>query len=184
MAEPLAVDGLDGLASLVDKNLVQVQSREPDNVRYVLLESMREYAHEQLEQAGELEEAGRTHALYYVGRAEPAEFIGREQRLWFVTLESDLDNLRAALRWLLDQGEGEHALRLATALGYFWEVRGYMADGQRWLEECAGRAPEAGPRLRASGLSRLGILLIWTADDTEQPTPILTEALELARSPP
>ena len=184
MAEPLAVDGLDGLASLVDKSLVQVQSRDPDNMRYVLLESMREYAHEQLEQAGELEEAGRTHALYYVGRAEPAEFIGQEQRLWFVKLESDLDNLRAALRWLLDHDEGEHALRLATSLGYFWEVRGYMADGQRWLEESLAAVPAADPQLRARALSRLGMLLMWTARDTEGATLILTEALELARSHP
>jgi predicted ATPase/transcriptional regulator with XRE-family HTH domain len=184
MAEQLAVDGLEGLASLVDKNLIQVQGGDPVNVRYVLLESMREFARERLTEAGELEEAGSTHALFYLGLAERAEreLRGREQRRWFGRLEWAHENMRAALRWLLTHEEGERALRLATALGYFWEVRGYTAEGRRWLEEALARAPEAAPGLRARGLSWLGFLLIWSADEQDYPTAALTEALELARA--
>src|SRR5205807_10257650 len=132
IAAPLAVDGLEALASLVDKNLIQVQGTDRDTVRYVLLESMREFARERLTEAGELEEAGRTHALFYLGLAERAEpeLIGREQRRWFGRLEGAHENMRAALRWLRDHDGGERALRLATALGYFWEVRGYTAEGR------------------------------------------------------
>jgi tetratricopeptide (TPR) repeat protein len=178
------VDGLETLASLVDKNLIQVQGRDLDNVRYVLLESMREFARERLTEAGELEAAGRTHALYYLGLAEQAEpeLVGREQRRWFRRLEGALENLRATLRRLLDHGDGERALRLATALGYFWEVRGYTAEGRRWLEAALAQAPEADPGLRARGLSWLGFLLILSADEPEYPAAVVTEALELARA--
>jgi predicted ATPase/DNA-binding CsgD family transcriptional regulator len=184
IAEPLRVDAIEGLASLVDKSLVQVRGRDLDDVRYVLLESIREYALERLEEAGESEEARRVHARYYLALAERAEpeLTGWEQRVWFGRLESAHDNLRAALRWLLDHDETELALRLATALGYFWLDRGYIAEGRRQLEEAVIKVPEADPRLRARSLSRLGALLIWMDDQAEHPRAVLTEALELARS--
>jgi predicted ATPase/DNA-binding CsgD family transcriptional regulator len=184
IAEPLEVDGLEGLASLLKKSLVQAQGPDRGIIRYVLLESMREYALERLEEAGELEEAGRRHALYYVASAEQAdpELTGPKQGLRFNRTEWHHDNLRAALRWLLDHDEGELALRLATVLGSFWEARGYMAEGQRWLEESLAAAPAVDPHLRARALSQLGILLLWTARDREGPTVVLTKALELARS--
>jgi len=141
---PTGLDALEGLASLVDKSLVQVQGMEGDTVRYVLLESIRDYALERLAETGELDAAGRIHARYYLDLAELAEpeLTGREQRAWFHRLELAHENLRAALRWFSEHGEGELGLRLATALGYFWEARGYMAEGQRQLEEAlaAGRS--------------------------------------------
>jgi non-specific serine/threonine protein kinase len=184
IAEPLGVDALEGLASLVDKSLIQVQGRGRSTVRYVLLESMRDYALERLREAGEREEAARTHAFYYLELAEQAEphLTRPEQQLWFSRLEGAHDTLGAALRWLLDHEEGERALRLATALGYFWEARGYITEGRRWLEEALMKAPAADPRLRARALSRLGCLLIWLADEVERPRAILTQALDLARS--
>ena len=185
IAEPLRADAIEGLASLVDKSLVQVQARDRDTVRYLVLESMREYALERLEEAGELEEVCRSHALYYVALAERAEpkLTGPEQGVWFSRLEWTQDNLRAALRWLLDHDEGEQAVRLAAALGYFWEAHGYMAEGRRWLEGALARASDVNPHVRARALSRLGALLVWMADDeAEHPRAVLTEALELARS--
>jgi non-specific serine/threonine protein kinase len=184
IAEPLGVDAIESLASLVDKSLVQVRGRDQDIVRYVLLESMREFALERLEEAGELEEAGRIHARYYLALAEQAEpkLTGPEQRRWFSRLEPAYDNLRAALRWLLDHDEGELALRMATALGYFWVARGYIAEGRRQLEEAVIKVPAADPHLRARALSRLGTLLVWMADEAEHPRAVLSEALELARS--
>jgi predicted ATPase/DNA-binding CsgD family transcriptional regulator len=184
ITEPLGVDVLEGLASLVEKSLVQAQGPDRGTVRYALLESMREYAREQLDEAGEIAQAERRRALSYVARAEEAEpqLTGPEQRLWFTRVEWGLGDVRAALRWLLEHDEGELALRVATALGYFWEVRGYTAEGRRWLEEALARAPEADCGLRARGLSWLGFLLIWSADEPEYPTAVLTEALELARA--
>lgn len=184
IAESLGVDTIEGLGSLVDKSMVQVQGRDLDTVRYVLLESMREYALERLEETGELEGVRRSHALYYVALAEQAEpeLTGREQQIWFGRLESAHDNLRAALHWLVDHEEGDLVVRLATALGYFWEARGYIAEGQRWLEEALRKAPAVDPRLRARALNRLGILLTWTESDVTRPRAVLSEARELACS--
>ena len=180
---PTGLDALEGLASLVDKSLVQVQGMEGDTVRYVLLESIRDYALERLAETGELDAAGRIHARYYLDLAELAEpeLTGREQRAWFHRLELAHENLRAALRWFSEHGEGELGLRLATALGYFWEARGYMAEGQRQLEEALARAPAAEPQLRARALSRLGALLMWSTEGKRAKV-VLIEALELARS--
>jgi non-specific serine/threonine protein kinase len=180
---PPGVDALEGLASLVDKSLVQVQGMEGDTVRYVLLESIRDYALERLAEAGELDAAGRIHALYYLALAERAEpeLTGREQRTWFRRLELAHENLRAALCWFGDHGESELGLRLATALGYFWEARGYMAEGQRQLEEALAQAPVVDVHLRARALSRLGALLMWSTEG-ERAKVVLIEALDLARS--
>jgi predicted ATPase/DNA-binding CsgD family transcriptional regulator len=184
IGEGLGLDAFDGLASLVDKSLVQVQRREEDAVRYILLESIRDYALERLAETGELDAAGQTHARHYLDLAERAEpeLTGPGQRAWFGRLERAHDNLRAALRWLLDHDEVELALRLATSLGYFWVARGYIAEGQRQLDEALRHAPDADSHLRARALSRLGHLLIWMNDEAECPRAVLTEALELARS--
>jgi non-specific serine/threonine protein kinase len=184
IAASLGLDAIEELATLVDKSLIQVQGKDPDDNRYVFLESMREYALARLAEAGELKEAGRIHARYYLDLAERAEteLTGREQRVWFGRLEWAHENLRTALRWLLDHEEPELALRLATALGYFWEARGYMAEGRLQLEEALARAPAADPHLRARALSRLGGLLAWVSSDVEHPTAVLTVALDLARS--
>jgi tetratricopeptide (TPR) repeat protein len=124
------------------------------------------------------------HARYYLDLAERAEpeLTGHEQRTWFLRLERARENLRAALRWFSDHDEGELELRLATALGYFWEARGYMAEGQRQLEEALAQAPAADVYLRARALSRLGALLLWSASELERAKGVLTEALDLARS--
>jgi predicted ATPase len=71
---------------------------------------------------------------------------------WYACMEAEMANLRVALRWLLDHSEGEQALRLAAALGYFWWLRGYHSEGWRWLEEAVKRAPEADPAIRVTAL--------------------------------
>jgi predicted ATPase len=139
--QPVSEGVLDRLSSLVDKSLVQAEDRGTEDVRYRLLESVREYALEQLRLRDELEEARGAHALYFLALAERAELIGPDQLAWFLYLEQEHDNLRTALRWLSSRGEDVQALRLAAALGYFWWARGYYSDGRRLLEELVGRTP-------------------------------------------
>lgn len=177
---------LDGLASLVDKSLVQAEDRGAEGVvRYRLLESMREYALEQLEIRGEVETARRAHALYFLDLAELAgpELVGREQRAWFFRLEQEHDNLRTALRWLSSRGEDVLALRLAAALGYFWWMRGYYAEGRRILEDLVERAPGEATdlRTRALALDGLGILLLYQGEG-ERARAVLEDGLAAARS--
>src|SRR5258708_339032 len=168
-----------------------------------MLETVREYARERLHAAGELAAASRAHACYFLALAEraDAQLRGRDQRAWFFRLDREHDNLRAALRWLLDQtgrdgsdvaAEREAGLRLAAALGYVWYVRGYHTEGVRWLEEALARAPqepqwedaaEAGQRVDLAARTRAliadGPLLMVQAQYTRARA-VLQEALALA----
>jgi non-specific serine/threonine protein kinase len=159
-----------------------------------MLETVREYAQEQLVAQGELEAARCAHAHYFLAQAERAaqQLRRREQRAWYLWLEREHDNLRSALRWLLNQAgpdgsdaaaEREAGLRLAGALGYFWYVRGYHSEGLRWLEDALIRAPQGeGSDLaaRIHALVAAGPLFMMQADYARG-SAVLEEALELAR---
>jgi non-specific serine/threonine protein kinase len=183
IAAPLAMDEVEGLGSLVDKNLVQVYGRDQDSARYALLESMRRFAHEALEDDGGLDEARGAHATYYLELAERAEphLRGSDQVAWFDRLERAHDNIRAAFQWLIDRGRAEQALRMAAELGYFWEARGHLAEGRQRLEKALEAAPDANLQLRAQALCRLGAIMLWVSEHVERPRAVLTEALGLAR---
>ncbi len=131
---------VDGVASLIDKSLLQQTEQEADEPRLVMLETIREYGWGALIVSGEMETTRQAHALYYLTLAEEAEpeLRGPQQVVWLERLEREYDNLRAALRWSLERGDvgdnSEMALRLAGALGRFWEVRGHWSDGWNFLE--------------------------------------------------
>ncbi|TMC94654.1 MAG: hypothetical protein E6J11_15120 [Chloroflexi bacterium] len=132
---------LDGVVSLIDKNLLQQTAQEGEEIRLLMLETIREYGWEALAERQEREAIQAAHAAYYLALAEEAERAlgGPQQLLWLERLEREYDNLHAALHWLRLQGsrvEGggeaaEQALRLETALSWFWIMRGYQNDGRR-----------------------------------------------------
>ena len=130
------------LGRLVDKSLVHVEEGTGDH-RYRLLETVRQYAAEQLEQAGEREAFERRHRDWYVELAEsdptPAGDLPARDRLRRLDLERD--NLRAALASALAD-DPQAGLRLAVALWRFWLMRGYLAEGYRWLDASLAAAPE------------------------------------------
>jgi predicted ATPase/DNA-binding CsgD family transcriptional regulator len=182
--QPDPKEVLDVLTSLVDKSLVQVEGgRRAEDVRYRLLESVREYALEQLRLHDEVEGVRRAHSLYFLALVERAgpELVGREQRIWFLRLEQEDDNRRAAIQWLLSHGDNGLALRMAAALGYFWWIRGYYSEGRRCLEDLVGRAPDIEARTRALALRGLGILLLYQGED-ESGRAVLEDALATSRS--
>jgi predicted ATPase/class 3 adenylate cyclase/DNA-binding CsgD family transcriptional regulator len=131
---------LDGVASLIDKSLLQQTEQEGDEPRLVMLETIREYGLEVLAARGEMEETQQAHAAYYLRLAEEAEpeLAGPQQAMWLERLEREYDNFRAVLGWSLERGEVEQgiemALRLAAALRRFWEVRGPWSEGLSFLE--------------------------------------------------
>jgi predicted ATPase/DNA-binding CsgD family transcriptional regulator len=165
---------LETLASLVDKSLVQAlgpesmeDQSEEDHLEpsFTMLETVREYAEEQLISGGAVEAARRAHAHYFLALAEQADshLRGHGQRLWYLRLERERDNLRTALRWLLDQDTGaerEAALRLAGALGLFWVLRGYHAEGLNRLEEALAKAPLVDVAARTRALTYAGLILM------------------------
>jgi predicted ATPase len=131
------LDLLAGMASLVDRSLIRQEGEEEP--RFSMLETIREYAHEKLDERGEGHTIRAAHAGYFLQLAEEAEpeLTGPKQGAWLSRLDEELDNLRGALRWFLERGEVEEELRLAAALFCYWRPRGFWSEGGRWLE---GRA--------------------------------------------
>ena len=150
-----AFDLLEGIASLVDHSLLR---KEPDLGSYLrvgMLETMRAFALEQLAAQGELEAAQQRHATFFVDLAEQAaapRLDGPGGPALVRRLELEHDNLRAALRWLLDRGDGERGVQLAGALWSFWEVRGHLSEGLTWLDAALASDRPASPAARARAL--------------------------------
>jgi predicted ATPase len=116
----LGADLLDTLGSLVDESLVRQEEGAGGEPRFLMLETVHEYARERLEESGELEELRRRHAHFFLQLAEKAnvELRRAQQALWFQRLEEEHGNMRAALAWCQGPGgEIETGLRIAAALG-------------------------------------------------------------------
>jgi len=150
---------LDLVGHLLDKSLIMADQGE-GGTRYRMLETVREYAAEKLAEAGE--EAARMdcHLEYFVEMAEVAEpkLQGADQTLWFDRLESEKDNLRAALKWSLKSGRIESGLRLAAALFSFWDNKGYWSEGYRRLSALLEREESGNELVRAKALVAAGSL--------------------------
>lgn len=129
-------EGLDTLAHLVDKSLVIVEE-EAEEGRYRLLETIRQYGRNKLLESGEVAMVRDRHLEYYLRFVELAEpkLRGAEQLEWLDRVEGEHGNLRAALAWSLESEKPNLALRLTGALHYFWELRGYFSEGQKWLDD-------------------------------------------------
>jgi predicted ATPase/DNA-binding SARP family transcriptional activator/DNA-binding CsgD family transcriptional regulator len=173
---------LDLLSALVDKSLVLagVVSRGP--VRYRMLEPIRQYAHEKLEESGETVELRNRHAAFFLALAEEAEpkLAGPQQRVWVVRLEAEHDNLRRALSWSLDMEKKGTALRLGAALWRFWHVRGYLSEGVRWMERVLSSGELGASPARVKALEGMG-WLTQSQGDYERAEATYEEMLELSR---
>jgi predicted ATPase/DNA-binding CsgD family transcriptional regulator len=135
---------LDLLSSLVDKSLVIAETSGRPQARYRLLETIREYAFEKLEQAGEMVWLRDRHLELFLARAEEAapKLGDAYQQLWLNWLDAEHDNLRAALAWSLEGDRIEAGLRLASALVRFLEIRGYIQEGMAWFERLLAQVDE------------------------------------------
>ena len=162
--EDLPVDAFEGVSSLLDKSLIQQEEGPEEEPRFVMLETIHEYAREKLEQSGEAEEIGRAHMDYFLALAEEAELGGTKQALWMERLEAEHDNLRAALSRSLEGEDPELGLRLASALLHFWFLRGYWSEGRAWLEEALAGNTEAPAPARAKALAGLAGLALEQTD--------------------
>jgi predicted ATPase len=140
-------DVIDVIASLVDKSLVTATG--DIEVRYRLLETVRVYADERLTESGAKDQIQRTHAEYFRTLAEEAEPRLRtaEQLYWLDRLHADHDNFAAALRYAVDQRDGELALRLVAGLMWYWVMLDFDAEGGAWareVQELIGNEPPPG----------------------------------------
>ncbi len=158
-----ALHVLDLLAHLVDKGMVVFEEDERGPGRYRLLETVRQYARDRLRENEEAHALLRPrHRNFFLAVAEEAKpnLQGPEQARWLDTLESEHDNLRAALEWCLDEEEGAEAgLRLAGALSQFWWTRGHLSEGrQRCAEVLSHPGAQDWTKARADALNGAGSL--------------------------
>jgi predicted ATPase/serine/threonine protein kinase len=134
--EDLELDLFDGMSSLVDKSLLRQQGGDDAEPRFSMLETIREYARERLQERGELAATEHAHAAYFLVLAE--EDVGIldpcQQQAWLRGSDLEHDNFRAAARSLLMAGNAVWALRLGAALLWFWEQQEYFTEGRDFLE--------------------------------------------------
>jgi predicted ATPase/DNA-binding CsgD family transcriptional regulator len=174
-----AIEVLDSLARLIDQSLVQAEAATQE-LRYRLLELLRQYASEKLAEAGEEEAVRRRHAEHFAALAEAsyAENARGSQPDWGHRLAEAGPNSRAALDWSL-RAAPDLALRIAAGLSWFWHTRSNLAEGRRWLER-ALRAADGDPAVRAQALHGAG-QIAYRQDDCGAAQAFLTEALEIQR---
>jgi tetratricopeptide (TPR) repeat protein len=153
----------------VEQSLVVAEpNEEGDELRYRMLEPVRQYALEKLEEGGEAEEVQRRHSAHYLALAEEAEprIRGRDQVAWLDRLEAENDNLRAAIGWSLEAGEAQTAARFGWALSMYWAMRARHGEGRLLMEGTLARGGADLPaQMRARALWALAVCMYGSGDD-------------------
>lgn len=173
---------LEALENLVEQSLLRTEEGEPP--RFTMLQTIREYALERLQALGQGSAVGEHHAEYFLDLAEQAwqaQHLGPEQRHWLNRLELERDNLRAALAFWLERPDAEKAHRMAVALRFLWDLRGYHAEGRAAFREVLALSAEVPPGVRAAALTGAGVLA-WRQGDYAEAQPLLEEGLRLQRA--
>ena len=152
------IEVLDLLSGLVEKSLVVTKRGHEGGARYRLLEPIRQYALEKLEERGEIEDAKHAYAQYFLALAEEGEpeLLGPRETQWYNRLEEEHDNIRAALSWSLEGADPELGFRLAGAIWWFWQRHGHLSEGLMWLDEGLARGSAASAIARAKALGGIG----------------------------
>src|SRR5207244_4242154 len=152
---------IDGLDRLIGQSLVRLEEDLEGRTRYGMLQTIREYALEQLISSGEAGQIRNAHADHFLHLAEVEEkrLESAQQAAAVRTLEAERENLRAALAWYLEHDAFDPAARVAGALGWFWWLRGDLSEGSSWLERVlALPGASARTRLRGKALYAAGML--------------------------
>jgi predicted ATPase/DNA-binding SARP family transcriptional activator/DNA-binding CsgD family transcriptional regulator len=173
---------LDLHSRLVDKSLVVAEAGSEGVPRYGMLGPVRRYAREKLEEDAEAGRVFSRHAAFFLDVAEEAEpqLRGPDQLLWLERLTKEHDNLRAAMRWLLEAGEPEKVARFGWALWLFWWIRGRFTEGRRWMEEALASGEAMPPRDRAKALFVAGTMATGQTD-LPSAEPLIEESIRLFR---
>jgi predicted ATPase/class 3 adenylate cyclase/DNA-binding CsgD family transcriptional regulator len=167
-AADLGVDVLDGIESVVANSLLQQGDSPEDDPRFVMLETIHEYADERLADSDETATMQQAHAGFFLDLAEAAEpwLTSAKRNNWLARLEQEHDNFRAALAWSRRAPEtSEIGLRMAGALVWFWYFRGYLSEGRRWLESVlAADGATGSAAAQAKALGAAGALAFLQSD--------------------
>jgi tetratricopeptide (TPR) repeat protein len=152
------IEFLNGITSLLDTSLLIQKEQTDGKSRFRMLEVVREYALETLIASGEADAMRCSHAAYFLALAEEADshLQGAESDVWLEHLEEEHDNLRAAMKWSLEN-ETETAARLAAALRFFWIFHGHLIEGSRWMKTTLERADNTSARVRIKLFNGIGV---------------------------
>lgn len=179
----LGLDVLNGMESMVDKSLAQRDEQADGEPRFVMLETIREYALEKLEASGEKALTKRAHAAYCLVLAEEraTEQVGTVSADWLAHYGVEHDNFRAAVEWLTETGDAEWGLRLGGALFRYWEMREYLAEGRARLDKLLKIAGAQAPtKARSRALFAAGVLGVEQGDYAAADA-LIRESLEISR---
>ncbi len=181
--EDLALDPLDGMASMVDKSLVQRVEQVEGESRFMMLGTIREYGAAQLAANKEDALTRRAHAAYCLVLAEEggSEVAGTDKTEWLKQVEVEEDNIRAALEWLTQTGNADWGLRLGASLLGYWETREHLTEARGWLARLLNlKGAAARSKARARALFTAGVLAAEQGD-YEPAQKETRESLEIAR---
>ena len=172
----------DGIASLVDKSLVQQVATTDGEPRFRMLETIREFGLEQLAAAGETEATMQRLAGWCRSQLEGIEeaFFTAMQGRWVERLEAEHDNLRAVLAWAIERGDAATAQSLVEKLAWFWIPRGYLSEGRSWGERALALGDASPTPERARTLARTGTVA-WLQGDNQRARELAAEGLRLSR---
>ncbi|MGC1649182.1 MAG: tetratricopeptide repeat protein, partial [Candidatus Sulfotelmatobacter sp.] len=179
----LGLDVLDGMESMVDKSLAQRDEQSDGEPRFVMLETIREYALEKLETSGEKALTKRAHAAYCLVLAEEraTEQVGTVSADWLAHYGAEHDNFRAAVEWLTETEDAEWGLRLGGALFRYWEMREYLAEGRARLDKLLKIAGAQAPtKARSRALFAAGVLGVEQGDYAAAEA-LIRESMEISR---
>ena len=163
----LRIDILEGLFTLVESSLVHTNDSPGEDARFGMLTTVREFGLERLDEEDDRLAIERCHAEWFLRLAEAAEphFRGADLDRWLRALEVEHDNLRAALRWAIDNDAANIGLRLAAALWRFWHLGGHLSEGRSWVGAVLSLPSAGSPtRERARALAAAGGLAYWQHD--------------------
>jgi predicted ATPase/DNA-binding CsgD family transcriptional regulator len=175
---------LEMLAALTDRSLIMLEpSSDQAGARYRMLETVREFAAEHLDEAGEVELTHTRHRDHYLGLAETAEpkLVGPDEDVWRARLRTEHDNLRAAMAWSRDHGDAQALARMVVALGWFLETPRWMTEFRMWLRSAEVRLGEISPGMAARIRGFQCVVAVGTGEFGELPT-LANHALTLARA--
>jgi predicted ATPase/DNA-binding SARP family transcriptional activator len=156
----------DLVTRLVDKSLVTSEASGRTTRRYRMLETLRAYGLERLDERGETARLRNRHAAYFLALAEPAgaALRGHEQPIWLERLETEHGNLRAALTWSVEHGDAATAVRLAGSLYQLWDLHGHYTEGRQWLARVLALEGPVPPAARARALLGTATLAVIQGD--------------------
>jgi predicted ATPase/DNA-binding XRE family transcriptional regulator len=170
------------VGNLVEQSLVVAEGTPDGSVRYGMLEPVRQYALEKLQESGEAEDARGRHAAYYLALLEEAgpELKGHDQQIWLGQIETELGNLRAALSWSVERGEGRKIADAAWTSWTYWWLSGHLSEGRRWMEEALASEPGM-PATHRARLLTLAATLGQALGDFEASRQMNDDSMELFR---